>query len=122
MLICVSSVSQPTLVQASRSKLDRVTAAAHARNRASFHPQILEVRHPDPYGSRFKRRMSTGSAVDAGTGDVVESNKRQSRRAHTMQNTSETAIRMKDAEEKRVCSAFAVHPCDMTYVCLVRPA
>ncbi|KAH9836679.1 uncharacterized protein C8Q71DRAFT_848227 [Rhodofomes roseus] len=42
-----------------------------------------------------------GSVVDAETGEVVEGTKRQSRRSHTMQNTSATASRMKDAEEKK---------------------
>lgn len=43
-----------------------------------------------------------GSAIDAETGEVVEGSKRHSRRTHTMLNTSETATRIKDAEEKRV--------------------
>lgn len=102
MPVHMSRASQLTLLQDRRSKLDRVTAAAHARNKASFNPQVHDIIISS---SRLKRRVSMGSAVDADTGEVVEGNKRHSRRAHTMQNTSETAIRMKDAEEKRVCLA-----------------
>ncbi|KZT68827.1 hypothetical protein DAEQUDRAFT_670793 [Daedalea quercina L-15889] len=87
--------------KASRSRLDRVTAAAHERHKASFNPQLQEHGVAEHSSVRAKRRVSVGSVINAETGEVVEGSKRQSRRSHTMQNTSETAIRLKDAEEKK---------------------
>ncbi|KAH9914868.1 YL1 nuclear protein-domain-containing protein [Fomitopsis serialis] len=84
-----------------RSKLDRVTAAAHARHKATFNPQLEYQQTRERDGSKVKRRVSMGSVIDAETGEVVEGTKRHSRRSHTMQNTSETASRMKDAEVKK---------------------
>lgn len=90
-----------TLLQVNRSKLDRVTAAAHERHKASFNPQLHDVQDADLSSTRLKRRVSMGSVIDAETGEAVEGSKRHSRRTHTMLNTSETAIRVKDAEVKK---------------------
>ncbi|KAI0935606.1 hypothetical protein AcV5_003985 [Taiwanofungus camphoratus] len=85
-----------------RSKLDKVTAAAHARQKATFNPQIHETLHSQTNtAEKAKRRVSLGVAVNAETGEIMETAKRQSRRSHTMLNTSATASRMKDEAEKK---------------------
>ena len=54
--------------------------------------------------AKKKRRVSLGLAIDAETGEVINNAQRQSRRSHTVLNTSATARRMKkDAEDKKVC-------------------
>ncbi|CCM06488.1 uncharacterized protein FIBRA_08757 [Fibroporia radiculosa] len=92
-------VEERTGRKAARSKLDRVTALAHARHKATFHPQ--EYTSTQSGSAKLKRRVSLGLVVDAETGEVIEQAKRQSRRMHTMLNTSATVNRMKDAEEKK---------------------
>lgn len=55
--------------------------------------------------AKKKRRVSLGLAIDAETGEVINNAQRQSRRSHTVLNTSATALRMKkDAEDKKVRS------------------
>jgi vacuolar protein sorting-associated protein 72 len=54
--------------------------------------------------AKKKRRVSLGLAIDAETGEVINNAQRQSRRSHTVLNTSATAQRMKkDAQDKKVC-------------------
>ncbi len=90
--------------QAGRTQLEKITAAAHARNKVTFNPQAAEMQErsapPKP-----KRRVSMGVVINAETGEVMESaRKRQSRRTHTMMNTSATDNRMKEEVEKKVRS------------------
>ncbi|KAL6300983.1 YL1 nuclear protein-domain-containing protein [Sparassis latifolia] len=90
--------------KASRSKLDRVTAAAHAKQKDTFHPLLAQAstsRTAVSAAEKLKRRVSLGVAIDAETGEVVKSAKRKSGRIHTMLNTSATVSRMRDAEEKK---------------------
>lgn len=77
-----------------------MTAAAHARHKDNFNPQMSAT--PGLVGEKIKRRVSLGVVVDAETGEVLEKSKRYSRRSHTMLNTSATVSRMQDAEEKKV--------------------
>lgn len=93
-----------TVRKSARSKLDKVTAAAHARQKATFKPQDRpsESRERVPSSeAKVKRRVSLGVVVDAETGEVVERAKRQSSRRHTMMNTSATVSRLKDEQEKK---------------------
>lgn len=90
-------------LQTARSTLDKVTAAAHARQKATFNPQSQAPSSstsapPD----KMRRRVSLGVAVNAETGEILERRKRHSQRRHTMLNTSLTVERMKDAEERKV--------------------
>jgi hypothetical protein len=74
--------------------------------RVSFNPDIYEDTTEEvPMVAKKKRRVSLGLAIDAETGEVINNAQRQSRRSHTVLNTSATALRMKkDAEDKKVRS------------------
>ncbi|KAH7884103.1 YL1 nuclear protein-domain-containing protein [Phlebopus sp. FC_14] len=89
-----------------RARVEKATALAHARQRVTFDPEALTKSKPS--AQKPKRRVSLGAVVNAETGEVIEgttggatSAKRQSQRRHTVMNTSATANRMKDAEEKK---------------------
>ncbi|KAH9949471.1 YL1 nuclear protein-domain-containing protein [Amylocystis lapponica] len=90
-----------TVRKTAYSKLDRITAVAHARNKATFNPEQMASTSQTPTTEKVKRRVSLGVAVNAETGEIMEKTKRYSRRSHTMLNTSATVSRMKDAEEKK---------------------
>ncbi|KAF8898332.1 YL1 nuclear protein-domain-containing protein [Infundibulicybe gibba] len=94
--------------RAARSKLERVTAAAHARNKTNFNPQT----YMPSSGTKTKRRLSTRMLLDVDTvgtiahdSDAIGEKKRQSQRRHTIQNTSATVRRMKKSEEKKDAAA-----------------
>ncbi|KAG2134573.1 YL1 nuclear protein-domain-containing protein [Suillus bovinus] len=87
-----------------RARVEKATAAAHARQRVTFNPQMeASEKRPNKEAQKLKRRVSLGVAVNAETGEVIEggTRQRQSQRSHTIMNTSATVNRMKDAEEKR---------------------
>ncbi|KAG6371260.1 YL1 nuclear protein-domain-containing protein [Boletus reticuloceps] len=87
-----------------RARVEKATAAAHARQRVTFNPGATTSR---PRTQKPKRRVSLGVVVNAETGEVIEGGagtvgvKRKSQRRHTILNTSATVNRIKDAEEKR---------------------
>ena len=91
--------------QSARTRVEKATAAAHARQRVTFNPQaeVSSLKH-NKEAQKLKRRVSLGVAVNVETGEVIEggTRQRQSQRSHTIMNTSATVNRMKDAEEKRV--------------------
>jgi hypothetical protein len=71
----------------------------------TFNPEIYDDAAEDTsfVVAKKKRRVSLGLAIDAETGEVINNAQRQSRRSHTVLNTSATAQRMKkDAEDKKV--------------------
>ncbi|OCH94217.1 hypothetical protein OBBRIDRAFT_770274 [Obba rivulosa] len=87
-----------------RSQLDKVTAAAHARQRATFNPEVqAEPSSASAHkpSEKMKRRVSLGVAVNVETGEVFERGKRQSQRRHTILNTSLTAVRRKEEEQRK---------------------
>jgi vacuolar protein sorting-associated protein 72 len=97
--------------------VEKATAAAHARQRVTFHPQAEtseKVHNKEP--QKLKRRVSLGVAVNAETGEVIEggTRQRQSQRSHTIMNTSATVNRMKDAEEKRVSPHLTLYSTHFT--------
>ncbi|KAL0950495.1 hypothetical protein HGRIS_007306 [Hohenbuehelia grisea] len=93
--------------RATRSRVEKVTAAAHERNKATFNPQAATSKPPPKLKVRIKRRVSLGIAVDAETGEALSEDKqaagtkRQSKRRHTVLNTSATATRLKESKEKK---------------------
>jgi YL1 nuclear protein len=102
------SSAHPSLIrrQAARSKLDKVTAAAHAKHKETFNPQAQVVSK----SKEMRRRVSLGTAVNAETGEVIlpgkggpTKKKRHSQRKHTILSTSAHVKRMKRSEEKKVC-------------------
>jgi hypothetical protein len=86
-------------------KIAKATALAHDRQKVTFDPQHVQPKaqqqHQKASGSKLKRRVSLGLVVNAETGEVLKS-KRHSMRRHTVMNTSETVIRMKKSEARRV--------------------
>ncbi|KAH7920491.1 hypothetical protein BV22DRAFT_1098016 [Leucogyrophana mollusca] len=86
-----------------RSRLEKATAAAHARQKATFNPQAQASSPAEASASaaKSKRRVALGGAINAETGEVIEGTKRQSRRTHTIMNTSATVNRIKNAEVKK---------------------
>ncbi|KAF9235858.1 YL1 nuclear protein-domain-containing protein [Melanogaster broomeanus] len=92
--------------QTARTRVEKATAAAHARQRVTFDPEVISSQRKQKPSQKKKRYVSLGVAVNAETGEVIEGSgtigvKRQSRRTHTIMNTSATVNRMKDAEEKK---------------------
>ncbi|KAJ6577256.1 YL1 nuclear protein-domain-containing protein [Mycena capillaripes] len=89
--------------KATRTRLEKATDAAHARNKATFDPQAAST-PPKP-----KRRVALGGAVNAATGETIferdggqrPTAHRQSMRKHTVLNTSLTETRLKRSEEKK---------------------
>jgi YL1 nuclear protein len=72
----------------------------------TFNPEMYDdaTEETSSMATKKKRRVSLGLAIDAETGEVINNAQRQSRRLHTILNTSATAQRMKkDAEDKKVC-------------------
>ncbi|KAJ7127190.1 YL1 nuclear protein-domain-containing protein [Mycena epipterygia] len=88
--------------KATRSRLEKATDAAHARNKATFDPQAIAI-------PSSKRRVALGGAVNAATGEAIAERSgdqrptahRQSMRKHTILNTSLTETRLKRSEEKK---------------------
>jgi len=102
--------------KAARSKLDKVTAAAHAKHKATFNPQA-QAATATPKPKELRRRVSLGLAVNAETGEVVVPGKgsplkknRHSQRKHTILSTSAHVKRMKRSEEKKVCHRICMVP------------
>lgn len=92
-------------IQAAHNRVARAAAAAHARLKVTFNPEIYDdAIEETSMVAKKKRRVSLGLAIDAETGEVINNAQRQSRRSHTILNTSATVLRMKkDAEDKKVC-------------------
>ncbi|KAF8498991.1 YL1 nuclear protein-domain-containing protein [Russula emetica] len=90
--------------KAAQNRVERTAALAHARQRVTFNPETYDdaVEETSSMVAKKKRRVSLGLAIDAETGEVINNAQRQSRRSHTVLNTSATAQRMKkDAEDKK---------------------
>lgn len=91
-----------------RSQLDKVTAAAHARQKATFNPQNAATEIPKTsLPPKSKRRVSLGTVVDAETGELMISGKRHSQRSHTVLNTSTSDALFKVELKKKVRCCIA---------------
>ncbi|KAF8816718.1 hypothetical protein BYT27DRAFT_7076800 [Phlegmacium glaucopus] len=101
--------------KAARSRLDKITAAAHAKHKTTFNPdiQLSSTVQPKPK-PKPTQRVSLGVVVDAESGQVVKSRKpssgvgkkRFSQRRHTIQNTSATVTRLKQSQQKKARTSF----------------
>lgn len=119
-------------LKAARTRAERTTAAAHARNKATFNPQASAsastskrrvafakdaVQNPEDAEASASpaKAQGTGKGIvvkkgkekgtgkwGKGKGKGKDKEKRHSRRSHTVLNTSETALRMKTAAQRRV--------------------
>ncbi|KAH9891204.1 YL1 nuclear protein-domain-containing protein [Cubamyces lactineus] len=100
-----------------RTHLERITALAHARQAATFNPELFAPEEKK-IEKRIRRRVSIGVAVDAETGEVTPLepgadaenssaalSRRHSTRTHTVANTSATQTRAKDEVERKQSSA-----------------
>ncbi|KAG5643812.1 hypothetical protein DXG03_009588 [Asterophora parasitica] len=95
-----------------RSRVERATAAAHAKHKVAFNPQVQSEASTSKAQEKpkVKRRVSLGLAVNAETGDVLSGEKgspkkkRTSQRKHTILNTSATVKRLKRSEEKKAAT------------------
>ncbi|KAI0324453.1 hypothetical protein GY45DRAFT_1262825 [Cubamyces sp. BRFM 1775] len=101
-----------------RTHLERITALAHARQAATFNPELIAPEEKKAE-KRIRRRVSIGVAVNAETGEVTPLEpeadaensasaalgRRHSTRTHTVANTSATEIRAKDEVERKQSSA-----------------
>ncbi|KAI0358850.1 hypothetical protein OH77DRAFT_1396206 [Trametes cingulata] len=99
-----------------RTHLERITALAHARQAATFHPELIAPSEKEKTERKIRRRVSLGVAVDTETGEVTTLEdgaaehadsasaalgRRHSTRTHTVANTSATVSRVKDEERKQ---------------------
>ncbi|KAJ4485347.1 YL1 nuclear protein-domain-containing protein [Lentinula aciculospora] len=114
-----------------RSRLQRATAAAHARQKITFNPTVTDAGAPTSTSTpktkpKKKRRVSLGFAIDIQTGEFVADNdeddeghnaeaegeeddstaprtrKRSSKRQTTIQNTTDTVKRYLKSEQQKV--------------------
>ncbi|KAK0228776.1 YL1 nuclear protein-domain-containing protein [Armillaria fumosa] len=83
--------------KAARARVEKATAAAHARQKVTFNPEASTSTAP----KRPNRRVSLSTTVNARTGEGDAKGQRHSKRTHTIKNTSATAKRFKKGEEKR---------------------
>lgn len=91
------------IFEAARARLEKRTAAAHDKNKATFNPQVVA---PPVVKSQSKPKQSITVLVTEGTvGDGTSrriGQKRKSQRSHTVLNTSATVTRLKETQDKRV--------------------
>ncbi|KAL1722750.1 YL1 nuclear protein-domain-containing protein [Schizophyllum commune] len=92
--------------QAARSQVEKVTAAANARLRATFNPEEAHA-STSKEPKRNKRKVSFAGSPDKrrkkgkGKNDLEIAGERHSSRAHTMQSTTATAIKLKNIARKK---------------------
>ncbi|KAK0239889.1 YL1 nuclear protein-domain-containing protein [Armillaria nabsnona] len=89
--------------KAARTRVEKATAIAHARQKVTFNPEASTSTAPKTK-LRPNRRGSLGTTVNAVTGEVIRGDakgQRHSKRTHTIKNTTATAKRFKKGEERR---------------------
>ncbi|EIN13281.1 hypothetical protein PUNSTDRAFT_139878 [Punctularia strigosozonata HHB-11173 SS5] len=94
--------------RAARTRVERATAAAHARQKRTFNPEA-DTPASDQIASsqrKTRRRVTLGPATDAESSRAARGGygagaaTRHSQRRHTMLSTSATAERIRDAEKR----------------------
>ncbi|KAG6916920.1 hypothetical protein DXG01_004681 [Tephrocybe rancida] len=105
-----------------RSRVEKATAAAHARQKITFNPQAQAEASPSKRKPKDpRRRVSLGVAVNAETGEVLPADmssprkKRHSQRKHTILNTSAAVARIKRSEEKKAATPKKAKIASKTY-------
>jgi hypothetical protein len=88
--------------------LEKITAAAHEKNKSTFNPDI-QISTGTNAKPKPKPSASLEVTIDAQSGSVVaqhrkgaDGKKRTSQRKHTVLNTSATVTRLKQSAAKRV--------------------
>lgn len=79
-----------------RSKLEKATAAAHARNKATFNPETMTAPKPK------RVRIYEAEHAEATTSESYADQKRKSSRTQTVLNTSATVERLKESQLHKV--------------------
>ncbi|KAF9482403.1 hypothetical protein BDN70DRAFT_875153 [Pholiota conissans] len=87
-----------------RTRLERITAAAHSKHKASFNPSIQLPAVPK---SKTKHKVASEASIALRSSEHAESThttvdrQRTSKRKHTVLNTSATVTRLKQSQAKR---------------------
>ena len=103
LLIASGNLSQ---LKATRSRLEKATAAAHAKHRVTFNSDIQVSAAPKP-----KVRLANRVQLESGESQKRGLSKtRTSKRMHTVLNTTATVTRLKQSEQKKVCSSMRSGP------------
>ncbi|KAF8169952.1 YL1 nuclear protein-domain-containing protein [Pholiota molesta] len=94
--------------KAARTRLEKVTAAAHAKHKSSFNPDVqlstTTKTKPKPKTLSVSADVSMSLWTDAGgesTNQSIYERKRTSNRKHTVLNTSATVTRLKQSEARK---------------------
>ncbi|ESK93660.1 hypothetical protein Moror_1477 [Moniliophthora roreri MCA 2997] len=90
-----------------RSRLERATAAAHARQKTTFNPTASSSQIKPQLKPKRQVTLTDASTGGISTrrGKTASSGKRQSKRTHTVMNTSATFERMKKSEQQKALQA-----------------
>lgn len=95
--------------KAVKSRLEKATAVAHARQKATFNPEAVSST-PKP------RRVILGLG-EKSTNEPNERGSRKSKRTHTILSTSLHVKRMKRSEEQKVCFFIFICSCTQSLEC-----
>ncbi|KXN86148.1 hypothetical protein AN958_10450 [Leucoagaricus sp. SymC.cos] len=94
--------------KAARARLEKRTAAAHAKHKATFNPQAIAPPVVKPKLTPKAVTMLDSSEPGSKAASRRAGQKRKSQRRHTVLNTSATDTRMRETEEKKVESSSGV--------------
>jgi vacuolar protein sorting-associated protein 72 len=87
-----------------KSRLEKATAAAHAKQRVTFNSDIqVSVTKPKAKARANGVELETGDTPTTSLRKSGVSKTRTSKRMHTVLNTTATVTRLKESEQKRVC-------------------
>ncbi|KAK7045696.1 hypothetical protein VNI00_007529 [Paramarasmius palmivorus] len=95
-----AQVEEKQARKAARSRLERATAAAHARQKMTFNPTATQPKPPPK-----PKRQTEASAEEIRRTKAARSGNRQSKRSHTIMNTSATFERLKKSEQQKALQA-----------------
>ncbi|KJA21855.1 hypothetical protein HYPSUDRAFT_41485 [Hypholoma sublateritium FD-334 SS-4] len=87
--------------KAARTRLEKTTAAAHAKHKSSFNADIqVTTASRAKSTSKAQHTSLRNDAANAGS-SIIDERKRTSQRMHTVLNTSATVKRLKQSEARR---------------------
>ncbi|KAF9446774.1 hypothetical protein P691DRAFT_803401 [Macrolepiota fuliginosa MF-IS2] len=102
--------------RATRSRLEKQTAVAHAKHKATFNPQAVAPPAAKPKPKSQPRRLSMfNDEIDGQDIPRRAGQKRKSQRRHTILNTSATVTRLKKSEEKKASAPKKFKPTIRAY-------
>ncbi|KXN86146.1 hypothetical protein AN958_10448 [Leucoagaricus sp. SymC.cos] len=101
--------------KAARARLEKRTAAAHAKHKATFNPQAIAPPVVKPKLTPKAVTMLDSSEPGSKAASRRAGQKRKSQRRHTVLNTSATDTRMRETEEKKASAPKKFKPTVKTY-------